>query len=189
MLSWFRQFCNILFYNILGNVQRVIREYEAVGFDWAFAISFHSEDNPSDPACALPAHLRAKSRLRRLRSETRLRAQPLHKEALVHRIQSNFFDTLRPRSGPKPPSDEGGGFCEAKDGGREQLPLSQKSKIFASSPDKGSPACRKTGHCAPARRLVRQSPNFLGRFSSQFTSIWGIPTPMCALARNDQRLF
>ena len=25
----------------------------------------------------------------------------------------------------QPPSDEGGGFCEAKDGGRERLPLSQ----------------------------------------------------------------
>jgi len=30
---------------------------------------------------------------------------------------------------------------EQRDWGRERLPLSQKSKIFASSPDKGSQGC------------------------------------------------
>ena len=44
----------------------------------------------------------------------------------------------------KPPSDEGGGFCVAKDGGRENkyslnyLSLSQKSQIFDSSLVRGS---------------------------------------------------
>ena len=49
--------------------------------------------------------------------------------------------------------------------------------------------CRKTCHCEPARRLVWQSPNFLGNFSTVFTSIKGIPTPVCALARNDTHFF
>ena len=40
----------------------------------------------------------------------------------------------------KPPSDEGGGFCEAKDGGREYIKeTTPQSKLrFDSSPDKGS---------------------------------------------------
>ena len=39
---------------------------------------------------------------------------------------------------PKPPSDEGGGFAARRRRRERQLPLSQKSEIFASSPDKGS---------------------------------------------------
>ena len=47
----------------------------------------------------------------------------------------------------------------------------------------------KNCHCEPARRLVWQSPNFFGRFSSYFPSNRGIPTPVCALARNDTYFF
>ena len=39
---------------------------------------------------------------------------------------------------PVPPSDEGGGFAARRRRRERQLPLSQKSEIFASSPDKGS---------------------------------------------------
>ena len=41
----------------------------------------------------------------------------------------------------KAPSDEGAGFLRSKKTGGEKLPLSQKSKIFDSSPDKGSLLC------------------------------------------------
>ena len=71
----------------------------------------------------------------------------------------------------KPPSDEGGGFCEAKDGGREneRFTTPQSGCSPDSSPDKGSPWCgrrrgplerQKTGAVGAAEDGGRENEGF-----------------------------
>ena len=51
---------------------------------------------------------------------------------------SKIVSLLCWRGSALPPSDEGGGFAARRRRRERRLPLSQKSEIFASSPDKGS---------------------------------------------------